>query len=512
MTSETMTSNGEEILKTKKPYQSFDMVGGLFRNDLGTYGTAKNVSVMLNDTTQNNHTNLSFKKPTRADIANYLKNPEAYSKQLRNASNYLYEVSTQYRRLIDYFAKLLTLDYIIIPYKLNPSKVNTKTFETAYFKAVAYLQNMNIKHEMLRVLTVAYREDVYYGYILEEKDSFHIQKLDPDYCQITGIIDSCFIYSFNFAYFNSRETELENFPSEFRVKYEAYKKDNKLQWQQPDFKKQFCIKVTESIYPCPIIPFAGVFDYIFQILDYIDLQETREALDNYKVIGLKIPMDEEGNIQIDLDMAKDFYKQLCNVLPESVGAFMSPMDFQDIAFERSNAADSDLTTTAIENYWNSTGVSAILFGKTQTAQSLKISIQADSVMAIGVGKQIERNINRLLKNLSGTYKFQISILPVTIFNQQDMSNAYLKQAQYGIPCKSMVAASVGLSPNDMIGANYLENTFLNLHEDWIPLQSSHTQSSENEEAGRVSNEENGEELTDAGEVTAENESNAERVV
>lgn len=508
MTDDKIVENDAPV----KTYTSFDMVSGLFRNGFGNYGTVKDIGLILNDPSKNTHTNLTFKKPTREDIAKYLKAPESYAKQLRIASNYLYEVSTQYRRLIDYFAKLLTLDYTIAPYKLNPNKVNTKTFETGYFKAIEYLQNMNIKHEMLRILTIAYREDVFYGYVLEEKDSFHIQKLDPDYCQITGIIDSCFIYSFDFSYFDANQSELENYAPEFTERYNTYKKNQNLKWQQLDFKKQFCIKVTESIYPSPIIPFAGVFDYIFQILDYIDLQETREALDNYKIIGLKIPMDEDGNIQMDLDMAKDFYKQLCNVLPESVGAFLTPMEFKDISFERSNAADSDLTNNAIENYWNSAGVSAILFGKTQTAQSLKISIQADSIMAIAVGKQIERNINRLLKNLTGTYKFQITILPITIFNQQDMCNLYLKQAQYGIPCKTMVAASVGMTPNNVVGLNYLENTFLNLHENWIPLQSSHTMTSDSDEAGRTSNEENGEELSDAGEITAENESNSERSV
>ena len=87
-----------------------------------------------------------------------------------------------------------------------------------------------------------------------------------------------------------------------------------MRWQQIDQKKQFCLKVTDSIYPSPILPFAGVLEYIYRILDYADLQQAREELENYKIIGLKIPVDSEtGELQMDLDLARDFYKQLCSV-------------------------------------------------------------------------------------------------------------------------------------------------------------------------------------------------------
>lgn len=509
---EENNSDIKENQQNKAPI--FNMVSGLFHgNHFQNFANIRNQSIILDDTIANNHTNLSYAKPTRTNVARYLKNPESYASELRNASNYLYEVSTHYRRLINYFASLLTLDYVITPYKLNPSKVNSKSFETSYYKASAYLQNMNIKHEMLRILTIAYREDVFYGYIHEGKDSYYIQKLDPDYCKITGVVDSCFIYSFDFSYFDSHKTDLENFGSEFQSKYSVYEKDRNLKWQQLEYDSEFCIKVTESVYTSPIIPFAGVLDYIYQILDYIDLQETREELENYKIIGLKIPMDEDGNIQIDLDLARDFYSQLCNVLPPSVGAFLTPMEFKDVSFDRSNAADSDLTNTATKNFWNSAGISAILFGDTQTAQSLKISIKADIAYAMTVGRQLERNINRLLKSLSGTYKFQIVLLPVTVYNQEEMNSLYLKNAQYGVPCKSMIAATAGQTPSEMIGLNYLENTFLNLTETWKPLQSSYTQSSVNAEeiTGRPTNESQGKDLSESGEVTAEAESNAEKV-
>ena len=502
----------------KKVYESFDMVSGLRGFPQSNFSRTVNFAKLgsqdgfiLDNNAVSNRTQLSLKKCTREDIIKYLQKPEANAKELRNASIYLYEVSPQYRRLIDYFAKLYTLDYVIVPYNIIPSKVKTAQFEKSYYDAVHYLQQMNLKHECIRMNTIAYREDVFYGYIREGKDTFYIQQLSPDYCKITSVVDACFMYSFDFSYFNTYPTDLETYGPEFKQKYEAYKKDNKLRWQQIDQKKQFCIKVTDSIYPSPILPFAGVLEYIYRILDYADLQQAREELENYKIIGLKIPTDSEtGDLQIDLDMARDFYKQLCNVLPSSVGAFITPMDFDDISFDRSNAADSDLTVNATKDFWNSAGVSAIMFGEDNNSSTAKISIQADVAYASGLVKQIERNVNRLLKYRSGVVKFQINILPSTIYNQQDLNALYLKNAQAGIPCKTMVAATLGETPNDIIGLSYLENDYFDLSNNWKPLQTSYTQSSSSDEGGRPTNESVGKDLTESGEATQKAESNANR--
>lgn len=186
------------------------------------------------------------------------------------------------------------------------------------------------------------------------------------------------------------------------------------------------------------------------------------------------------------------------------------MDFDDISFDRSNAADSDLTVNATKDFWNSAGVSAIMFGEANNSSTAKISIQADVAYASGLVKQIERNVNRLLKYRSGVVNFQINILPITIYNQQDMNALYLKNAQAGIPCKTMVAATLGETPNDIIGLSYLENNYFNLSETWKPLQTSYTQSSSSNEGGRPTNEEVGKTLSESGEATQKAESNANR--
>ena len=471
---------------------------------------SKFTDVQLLNLKSNSHYPTVYTKYTRADIIKYLKNPETNAKQLRNASIYLYEVSAQYRRIVNYFAHMCPLTYIMYPFKFDTTKeVNEKAFKASYKKATDFMAIFNLQHEMRKALVTAWREDIFAGYIYQTKDSFYIRKLHPDYVKIASIVDGCYMVAFDFSYFRGREDELESYGEEFMSKYEDYKKDSSLRWQLLDEKRQFCLKISEDV-TYPLIPLAGCLLGIFDIEDYKELQKGASVLRNYKALGLKLPTDEAGNLLIDKDFADQFYEQLSNITPENIGVFETPMDVEVYDFEKSGAEDPDKTYEAIRNFYNDAGVSALLFGSDkQTAASLNISITSDECVCFAVNRQIERNVNRLLKGLSGTQKFQITILDISEFHRQQFHDIMLKVAQYGVPVKSAIAASLGLNPPNMSAMLYMENEILKLHDNMIPLQSSYTQSSDNE-GGRPTAEENGEEISDSNENTREHDSNASR--
>lgn len=471
---------------------------------------SKFTDVQLLNLKSNSHYPTVYTKYTRADIIKYLKNPETNAKQLRNASIYLYEVSAQYRRIVNYFAHMCPLTYIMYPFKFDTTKeVNEKAFKASYKKATDFMAIFNLQHEMRKALVTAWREDIFAGYIYQTKDSFYIRKLHPDYVKIASIVDGCYMVAFDFSYFRGREDELESYGEEFMSKYEDYKKDSSLRWQLLDEKRQFCLKISEDVM-YPLIPLAGCLLGIFDIEDYKELQKGASVLRNYKALGLKLPTDEQGNLMIDKDFADQFYEQLSNITPENIGVFETPMDVEVYDFEKSGAEDPDKTYEAIRNFYNDAGVSALLFGSDkQTAASLNISITSDECVCFAVNRQIERNVNRLLKGLSGTQKFQITILDISEFHRQQFHDIMLKDAQYGVPVKSAIAASLGLNPPNMSAMLYMENEILKLHDNMIPLQSSYTQSSDNE-GGRPTAEENGEEISDSNENTREHDSNASR--
>lgn len=471
---------------------------------------SKMTDIQLLNLKSNSKYPATYTKYTRADILKYLKNPETNAKQLRDASIYLYEVSAQYRRIVNYFAHMCPLTYIMYPFKFDKNKeVNEKAFGTAYKKALDYMSVFNLQHEMRKALVTAWREDIFAGYIYQTKDSFYIRKLDPDYVQIASIVDGCYIVAFDFSYFRGKEDLLESYGTEFIEKYELYKKDTTLRWQLLDDKRQFCIKISEDV-TYSLIPLAGCLLGIYDIEDYKDLQKGTSILRNYKALGLKLPTDESGNLLIDKSLADQFYQQLENITPENIGVFQTPMDVEIFDFEKSGAEDPDKTYEAIRNFYNDAGVSALLFGSDkQTAASLNISITSDECLCFAVNRQIERNVNRLLKNLSGTQKFQITILDISEFHKREFHDLLLKDAQYGVPVKSAIAASLGFNLPVMNAVMYMENEFLQLHENMIPLQSSYTMSSD-DEGGAPTAEEKGEEISDSNENTREHDSNSSR--
>ena len=126
-------------------------------------------------------------------------------------------------------------------------------------------------------------------------------------------------------------------------------------------------------------------------------------------------------------------------------------------------------------------------------------------MVFGLIVQAERLLNRILKQISGTQKFKINILPATVFNRDNLLSAYKEGTTLGIPIKSAYAALLGLSPSDVMGMNYIEMDILNMGE-LTPLSSSYTQSGS--EPGRPASDDG--DLSEAGEQTRDDDTNSNR--
>lgn len=458
----------------------------------------------LSSTTDSNPT---YNKYTKEQLITYLGNPASSEKQLRQMSKYLYNISNYYRRLIRYLANMHRMAYVVSPYNVDyTKKINDKKFYTAYQQAVNKLEVMNIKHEFSKVLTIAFRDDVFYGYTFETNDSFTIQTLDADYCKISSVEDGVFNFAFDFSYFDSNKDKLPNYAPEFETMYNLYKsKGTAFRWQELDPNKSICIKINEQDY-IPIPPFVSLFSALADIEDYRAITKSASETNNYKALAMEIPIDpKNGSFLIDKDMAVEFYNMLTAVLPPNIGAILTPMPIKDWTFERSGAmADTDDVSKAEASMWAQAGVNQLLFGggDDPSASTLELSTVNDQTIVFTAVRQIERWINRRLKQLNGQYMFKIVFLDVTEYNKDSVHASLLKDGQYGLPVRSAIMATNGFTPADTQGLAYIENTILKLSENEIPLVSSNTQSSDNE-GGRPTNASKGESLTDSGENSQE---------
>ena len=84
----------------------------------------------------NNTTTPTFSLYSKEDVQGYLANPYTYEKQIRNAVTYIYGASSHFRRIIQYFASLSDLAYVVSPYKIDPKSTNAKTINRNYRKVL----------------------------------------------------------------------------------------------------------------------------------------------------------------------------------------------------------------------------------------------------------------------------------------------------------------------------------------------------------------------------------------
>jgi hypothetical protein len=474
---------------------------------------AKLSTIQLQDPNSSRNSPKTFGKYDKETVIGWLSSPEQNKDRLLELSIYLASTSSQYSRLLSYLANMPVYAYILTPANgdIDTSNIDVDKYIQCYKRALHAIEVMNLKHEFSKILNIAFRDDVFFGYVYETSDSFTIQHLDPKYCKIDTIDDGVYNFSFDFSYFRSKEDQLPFYAPEFQDGYEAYKEDSKMRWQHLDAKKTICIKIREDTL-APIPPFVALFSTLVDINEYRSIAKSASESNNYKVLTLKIPVDKDGNLLLPLDLCKEFYNRLSDELPPNIGLTLSPMEIQDFKFESAGALkETDIVARAESAFWRDAGVSNMLFGggESPSSSSLEISIRSDEEIVFRVLRQLERWTNRRLKNLSGKYRFKFKLLDVTRFNQSDMLNMYKTLGQYGMPVRLAIMAIAGYEPSETYSMGYLENMLLGLSDNEIPLKSSNTQSLDSE-GGRPTNKSKGEGLTDAGEQTKEDDENAAR--
>ena len=457
------------------------------------------------------YTTPSFTLYSKDDIIGFLKDPYRYEQQIRAAVVYIYGASSHFRRLIQYFTGLSDLAYVVSPYKVDPSSANIKTVNRNYRKVLNALSSMSIKTQFPKILTVCLREDTFYGTMWVTNDNITIQQLPSNYCAITSIEGNVLNVTFDFSYFDSNSSYLELYPAEFQTKYKVYQNDRAQRYQELASPTSFAVKCNNDILDYSLPPFVGILREIYDIEDYKQLKMTKTALENYAMLVMTLGIDDEGNWVMDLDKAKEFWRNLDSVLPEEVGSVLSPMPINKISFEKSNTGDTDTIADAEQNMFTAAGVSSLLFNNSKaSANALDLSIKADQAITFGIVKSIEDVVNRYIQSQSFGKNFRVTFLDCSPYNRKELGDMYLKACQYGVPMVSYYCASQGLGQAEIDSMNFLENEVLNIKSTFIPLQSSSTQSAEAAADGAGATDEGGAPEKDIGDLSDSREANRER--
>lgn len=514
--------NVEENLNTQ-PVKTKEDIKQNQLNFIKQIHFAKLSKTIVQDLINNRKESVLFKKYTKEQVIDFLAKPQTCEKQIRDMSIFLYANSSQYRRLCNYFSKLATFNYIIAPYNLNKDKYNASSFLLNYYKVVNLIEKFNLKNQLPKLFNICFYQDIYCGLYFETSDSFDIVQLNNDYCKISSKEDGSLVFSLDFNFFNNRLYLLDTYGETIKNMYYAYKgyqeiingkkgkkvKGNaSLRWQEPP--NQICLKVNDDQLLYSLPPFSGIFPDILNLDEYKILKKTGEVLDKYKLIALQIPVSEDGEFKLDAEVCDKYYNQICDNVSEQIGVALTPMKIEAINFKNTTTADNNAVQQAESELFTSAGSNINLFGGDSNASaSINLSIRNDESITFSLLRQVENWINKYIKKLNLPYDFKIKFLNQSIYTEDEVCDRYAKAATYGVAgSKSMYAASLGLSPSDVMSMQTLEDN-LGFTDNWLPMKSSNTLSS-NDEGGRPTNKSKNKPLSESGEQTLDDDQNANR--
>lgn len=485
---------------------------------------AKQVKDTLQLIDLENITTKSYTTYNKESLRSYLKNPlsDSNSNNLRKLSQYLYVLSSQYRRLIAYFASQIDLTaYTIVPNISMTEEDNDDEAILKNYEATArWVEKMNLPGQIFSILVTCWREDCFYGYCYyddsEDQDvnSFIILPLDPQYCRISSVnYDGTLNMAYDFSFFDNRTNAkfLELWDKEFNTKYNTYKGDTKLRWQELDPTRTFVLKFNYDQTDRVIPPFASLFENLIDLADLQGIMSIKDKLSIYKLLVAKIDTlsnaKEPDDFAIDLNTAVSFYNKMLGIVPEEIGLVLSPMDVTPINFEKSDTDDVNKISKANSNLWEAASVSQIFDNDKLTgATAVRAAQILDGLFAHNpLLWQIEANVNRFIDIVIPNNGMRIKYIRVTPYNKDEKIQQIKDAASLGLPVKSQYAALLGMSPLEEYSMSYLENNILKLQDSWMyPLQSSYVQTGENESGGQTKDVKD---LTDEGDKTRDGDKN-----
>jgi len=254
--------------------------------------------------------------------------------------------------------------------------------------------------------------------------------------------------------------------------------------------------------PDKLPPLTSSVAAALDTLSYKELLKNKVALDLFKVIAMKIPMDKENREMIvTYNIAEEILDAVQSTLPKNIKAYVSPFDSEPIATDQAGRFE-EIVNISNDTFYASSGFSSTMFGSSsiKTGAALKISSTVDfNYAAFHMYRQYENFINFQLKLKNKRFNFQT----------QMFGNALNEDVERDIALKEMITgnsgvldyfATKGYEPFQITSTLLLEDK-LNLRDKMQPFVSAFNNKTNN--AGRPTSANVG----DAGETTRDYDTN-----
>lgn len=443
------------------------------------------VNIPLEQIAKNTKSSL-LQKYSKETIKSYLESPTKNESKMREVVDYLCTISPQFCRIIEYVPNMALITPFVKQKMTMYGNKNIKKKQNDFLNMCEYLDSLNIKNVSAEVLKNVFKYGIYYGIEIEGAYSTFVKRLEPNLCKIIGIGEAGYSIAFDFSYFDNNDYILENgYPQIFKKLYNDYKAGKKTleglklqsKWQPIPDEITFVVKYDTTNLDYSIPPYLNVFSKLYSLEEYEALNLAKTTAENYTLIGLKIPRNNDGKVDsyaISNDMLDATTFMLDDSLPDYMGYFTTPTEIEVVKASSATDRSVDTIDRATKSMWNSVGLSETLFGVENTnSGTLEYSVKADEQQLFSVYRQIEKHYDYKLKDkFKNNFKFKL--LDTTWFNIDSMINSYMSASQFSVPVAIVIPLLLGFDMSDINDLPMYQEEIFDIYNTWKALQSSYT--------------------------------------
>ena len=395
-----------------------------------------------------------------------------------------------YRRILLYYASLLTYSGLLVPIGKAGNKLSNTGTTKKYDAALSYLEKMRVKEILTRITTKVLVNGSYAGFIAAlDKKEFVLIDLPHTYCKSRyRDIHGNDLIEFDVNYFSSivnEEDRLKLIAAYPKVISDYYKKyiTGKVSSSWVILPAEFGIyfSLTDDVIPF----FINVIPATIQYDDAVDNERERELEEIRKIIVQKIPHLQDGTLLFEPDEALEMHAGAVGMMRgnKNLSILTTYADVEAIVSKTSSDNLNNTLEKMLQNVYSEAGASVQIFSPTGT-QALSTSIINDTSLMMILGNKYSSFITYILNKLfsNATLEFKYEILSLTLYNQSDYIKDSFKLAQSGYSFILPAIAS-GISQLEFTNLKSLENDVLKLQEVLLPLSSAYTQSTGSGEVG-----------------------------
>lgn len=435
------------------------------------------------DIWEDRFSSLSLKSYTKEEIQRIIEDGSLESK--KKLSRTFFYTDSFYKRLVLYYATLLKYTGILIPTPAFGHQIQERALQKRYYKAVSFLDAMNLKSFLTNSAINAIVDGTYFGLRQTPAavaEQFVVMDLPSAYCRSRfKDFKGNDIIEFNVMYFDtildedSRQLALNIYPKYIGAHYRKYQKGKASKWIQIPPDTGICFPFLDDGFPLLLNVIPAILDYD----EAVEVEKERDLEEIKKIIVQKIPHLTDGGLLIEPNEAKVMHDGTVGMMRgnKNVSVLTTYADVDAIVSKTASDSVSNTLEKMVNNIYYAAGTSGQLFGAGSNLQ-LETSIKNDLSLVLVLANKFQNFITNLINSLFAdrAIKFKYELLPVTEYNSEKYVDLTLKMANSGYSFL-LPSLALGFSQSNFSNIKDLENNVLNLQEKLIPLQTSYTQSS-----------------------------------